>query len=184
MKIQPKNLRSGCLDNNGVNNMKKVIILTLLILSACILSACSKNENTEKYIYETTAYQYINDPNHKELQTKCEDKEQIEIAKRIIKNSEKAFKTSLQEASNYDFGACSTYCPDESVLKRSENIDLSIEYMNTKQDSDSGYIWVKYSVDYYDKAGEIICGRHDAVARWEIKKDGAEWKVVKITEAY
>ena len=80
MKIQPKNLRSGCLDNNGVNNMKKVIILTLLILSACILSACSKNENTEKYIYETTAYQYINDPNHKELQTKCEDKEQIEIA--------------------------------------------------------------------------------------------------------
>ena len=63
MKIQPKNLRSGCLDNNGVNNMKKVIILTLLILSACILSACSKNENTEKYIYETTAYQYINDPN-------------------------------------------------------------------------------------------------------------------------
>ena len=46
---------------------------------------------------------------------KCEDKEQIEIAKRIIKNSEKAFKTSLQEASNYDFGACSTYCPDESV---------------------------------------------------------------------
>lgn len=183
MKIQPKNLRSGCLDNNGVNNMKKVIILTLLILSACILSACSKNENTEKYIYETTAYQYINDPNHKELQTKCEDKEQIEIAKRIIKNSEKAFKTSLQEASNYDFGACSTYCPDESVLKRSENIDLSIEYMNTKQDSDSGYIWVKYSVDYYDKAGEIICGRHDAVARWEIKKDGSEWKVVKITEA-
>lgn len=184
MKIQPKNLRSGCLDNNGVNNMKKVIILTLLILSACILSACSKNENTEKYIYETTAYQYINDPNHKELQTKCEDKEQIEIAKKIIKNSEKAFKTSLQEASNYDFGACSTYCPDESVLKRSENIDLSIEYMNTKQDSDSGYIWVKYSVDYYDKAGEIICGRHDAVARWEIKKDGFEWKVVKITEAY
>lgn len=56
--------------------------------------------------------------------------------------------------------------------------------MNTKQDSDSGYIWVKYSVDYYDKAGEIICGRHDAVARWEIKKDGFEWKVVKITEAY
>ena len=184
MKIQPKNLRSGCLDNNGVNNMKKVIILTLLILSACILSACSQNENTEKYIYETTAYQYINDPNHKELQTKCEDKEQIEIAKKIIKDSEKAFKTSLQEASNYDFGACSTYCPDESVLKRSENIDLSIEYMNTKQDSDSGYIWVKYSVDYYDKAGEIICGRHDAVARWEIKKDGFEWKVVKITEAY
>lgn len=184
MKIQPKNLRSGCLDNNGVNNMKKAIILTLLILSACILSACSKNENTEKYIYETTAYQYINDPNHKELQTKCEDKEQIEIAKKIIKDSEKAFKTSLQEASNYDFGACSTYCPDESVLKRSENIDLSIEYMNTKQDSDSGYIWVKYSVDYYDKAGEIICGRHDAVARWEIKKDGFEWKVVKITEAY
>lgn len=184
MKIQPKNLRSGCLDNNGVNNMKKVIILTLLILSACILSACSKNENTEKYIYETTAYQYINDPNHKELQTKCEDKEQIEIAKKIIKDSEKAFKTSLQEASNYDFGACSTYCPDESVLKRSENIDLSIEYMNTKQDSDSGYIWVKYSVDYYDKAGEIICGRHDAVARWEIKKDGFEWKIVKITEAY
>lgn len=177
-------MRSGCLDNNGVNNMKKVIILTLLILSACILSACSKNENTEKYIYETTAYQYINDPNHKELQTKCEDKEQIEIAKKIIKDSEKAFKTSLQEASNYDFGACSTYCPDESVLKRSENIDLSIEYMNTKQDSDSGYIWVKYSVDYYDKAGEIICGRHDAVARWEIKKDGFEWKVVKITEAY
>lgn len=184
MKIQPKNLRSGCLDNNGVNNMKKVIILTLLILSACILSACYKNENTEKYIYETTAYQYINDPNHKELQTKCEDKEQIEIAKKIIKDSEKAFKTSLQEASNYDFGACSTYCPDESVLKRSENIDLSIEYMNTKQDSDSGYIWIKYSVDYYDKAGEIICGCHDAVARWEIKKDGFEWKVVKITEAY
>lgn len=184
MKIQPKNLRSGCLDNNGVNNMKKVIIPALLILSACILSACSKNENTEKYIYETTAYQYINDPNHKELQTKCEDKEQIEIAKKIIKDSEKAFKTSLQEASNYDFGACSTYCPDESVLKRSENIDLSIEYMNTKQDSDSGYIWIKYSVDYYDKAGEIICGCHDAVARWEIKKDGFEWKVVKITEAY
>lgn len=100
-------------------------------------------------------------------------------SKRIIKNSEKAFKTSLQEASNYDFGACSTYCPDESVLKRSENIDLSIEYMNTKQDSDSGYIWVKYSVDYYDKAGEIICGRHDAVARWEIKRTALNGRSLK-----
>lgn len=162
--------------------MKKLAFPILLLFSICMFSACSKP--SQEYIVENTDYAYMNNESHEELQSKCEDKEQIEIAKRIIKNSEKAFKTSLQEASNYDFGACSTYCPDESVLKRSENIDLSIEYMNTKQDSDSGYIWVKYSVDYYDKAGEIICGCHDAVARWEIKKDGFEWKVVKITEAY
>lgn len=162
--------------------MKKLAFPILLLFSICMFSACSKP--SQEYIVENTDYAYMNNESHEELQSKCEDKEQIEIAKKIIKDSEKAFKTSLQEASNYDFGACSTYCPDESVLKRSENIDLSIEYMNTKQDSDSGYIWVKYSVDYYDKAGEIICGRHDAVARWEIKKDGFEWKVVKITEAY
>lgn len=125
----------------------------------------------------------MNDESQEELQSKCKDEEQIKIAKKIIKDSEKSFKTSLQESSNYDFGACSTYCPDESVIKRSEKIDLSIDYMNTKQDVDNGYIWVKYSVEYLDKQGEVIFGRYDAVSRWEIKKDGSEWKVVKITEA-
>lgn len=183
MKIQPKNLRSGCLDNNGVNNMKKVIIPALLILSACILSACSKNENTEKYIYETTAYQYINDPNHKELQTKFEDKEQIEIAKKIIKDSEKAFKISLQEASDRDLGACSAYCPDKTVLDNASTTNVSIEYLNTKQDGDSGYIWVKYTAEYLDGYGEGFKGSYDVVSRWEIKKENNEWKVTKITEA-
>lgn len=161
--------------------MKKPAFPILLLFSVCMLSACSKP--SQEYIVENTDYAYMNNESNEELQSKCENKEQIETAKRIIKNSEKAFKTSLQEASNYDFGACSTYCRDETVLKRSENIDLSIEYMNTKQDGDSGYIWVKYSVDYYDKAGERIYGCYDVVSRWEIKKDGSEWKVVKITEA-
>lgn len=163
--------------------MKKAIIPVLLILSACVLSACSENETTEKYIVETTAYQYMNDSNNEELQTKCEDKEQIEIAKKVIKDSEKAFKTSLQEASDRDLGACSKYCPDETVLANTDKIDLSIEYMNTKQEGDSGYIWVKYTVEYLDSQGEAIKGCYDAVSRWEIKKDGSEWKVTKITEA-
>lgn len=162
--------------------MKKLAFPILLLFSVCMLSACSKP--SQEYIVENTDYAYMNNESNEELQSKCEDKEQIETAKRIIKNSEKAFKTSLQEASNYDFGACSTYCPDESVLKRSENIDLSIEYMNTKQDGDSGYIWVKYSVDYYDKAGERVYGCNNVASRWEIKKDGSEWRVIKITEAY
>lgn len=161
--------------------MKKFVLPILLLCSACMFSACSKP--SQEYTAENTAYEYMNDESQEELQSKCEDKEQIETAKKIIKDSEKSFKTSLQEASNYDFGACSTYCPDESVIKRSEKIDLSIDYMNTKQDGNSGYIWVKYSVEYLDKQGEVISGRYDAVSRWEIKKDGSEWKVVKITEA-
>ena len=93
--------------------MKKLAFPILLLFSICMLSACSKP--SQEYIVENTDYAYMNNESHEELQSKCEDKEQIEIAKKIIKNSEKAFKTSLQEASNYDFGACSTYCPDESV---------------------------------------------------------------------
>lgn len=161
--------------------MKKLVFPILLLFSICMFSACSKP--SQEYIVENTDYAYMNNESNEELQSKCENKEQIETAKRIIKNSEKAFKTSLQEASNYDFGAYSTYCPDESVLKRSENIDLSIEYLNTKQDGDSGYIWVKYTAEYLDGYGEGFKGSYDVVSRWEIKKENNEWKVTKITEA-
>ena len=61
--------------------------------------------------------------------------------------------------------------------------NVSIEYLNTKQDGDSGYIWVKYTAEYLDGYGEGFKGSYDVVSRWEIKKENNEWKVTKITEA-
>lgn len=161
--------------------MKKLVFPILLLFSICMFSACSKP--SQEYIVENTDYAYMNNESNEELQSKCEDKEQIETAKRIIKNSEKAFKTSLQEASNYDFGACSAYCPDKTVLDNASTTNVSIEYLNTKQDGDSGYIWVKYTAEYLDGYGEGFKGSYDVVSRWEIKKENNEWKVTKITEA-
>ena len=108
---------------------------------------------------------------------------QNEIAKKIIKDSEKAFKISLQEASDRDLGACSAYCPDKTVLDNASTTNISIKYLNTKQDGDSGYIWVKYTAEYLDGYGEGFKGSYDVVSRWEIKKENNEWKVTKITEA-
>lgn len=117
-----------------------------------------------------------------EVQAKCEDKEQIKVAEKVIEKAKTAHKTSAQEASYKDLGELSRYCPDESVLEESDKIDLNIEYLNTKQEGNSGYVWAKRTAEYLDKQGNVIQGVYDSIVRWEITKNGSEWNVTKLTE--
>lgn len=157
--------------------MKRIVLSLLLLLLLCTTAACSNSENVDSQ--DINYYMTESNP---ELQSKCEDKEQIKIAESVIENAKVAYKTSIQEAYGKDLGELSRYCPDESTIEESDKIDLTIEYLNTKQDGDSGYVWVKYSVHYIDKQGKEIQGTYDALSRWEIKKEGSKWKVTKITE--
>lgn len=60
--------------------------------------------------------------------------------------------------------------------------DVSIELVTTKQENGKGYIWVKYSADYYDKDDTLISGNGEAYSRWDIEQLDGKWTVTLIDE--
>jgi len=53
---------------------------------------------------------------------------------------------------------------------------------STGQESDKGYIWIKYSASYYNQKKEVITASADVISRWSITLQNGEWTVAAIDE--
>ena len=57
-----------------------------------------------------------------------------------------------------------------------------LKFVAANFSGDSGYIWVKYSSEAYDKDGEVTFGSLDILSRWELEKKDNQWVVTSIKE--
>lgn len=102
------------------------------------------------------------------------------IAKAVLKEAEEAFSTITDDETAYEaFGKLGSFCiTDSDAVREMHNLD----FIAANFSNDSGYIWVKYSSEAYDKDGEVTFGTWDILSRWELEKVEDKWVVTSIKE--
>jgi hypothetical protein len=101
-------------------------------------------------------------------------------AKEILKEADKALSTiTNNETAKKDFGKLGYLCvTDNEAVKETHKLN----FVAANLSNDSGYIWVKYSTEAYDKDGEVTFGTWDVLSRWELEKTDNKWVVTSIKE--
>ena len=67
---------------------------------------------------------------------------------------------------------------DENVKKA----EAAIELITTEQHDGKGYVWVKYSANYYDANNNLVMGMGETYSRWDIEEKDGTWVVIAIDE--
>ena len=67
---------------------------------------------------------------------------------------------------------------DENVKKA----EATIELITTEQHDGKGYVWVKYSANYYDANNDLVMGMGETYSRWDIEEKDGTWVVIAIDE--
>ena len=101
-------------------------------------------------------------------------------AKKILKEADNALSTiTNDETAEKDFGELGYLCvtDDEAVTEKHK-----LKFVAANFSGDSGYIWVKYSSEAYDKDGEVTFGSWCILSRWELEKKDNQWVVTSIKE--
>lgn len=115
------------------------------------------------------------------MEIQCNDEAQIKIANSLVDKAREILSYCGTE-DNVDTSDCGAlkkyYFFPEDVCKA----DVSIELVTTSQSDDSGYIWVKYSAEYYDEAGNLLMGMAETYSRWDIEKKNGIWVVTAVDE--
>ncbi|MBQ2703934.1 MAG: hypothetical protein IJF58_00135, partial [Clostridia bacterium] len=101
-------------------------------------------------------------------------------AKKFLKEADNALSTiTNNEIAEKDFGKLGYLCvtDDEAVTEKHK-----LKLVAANFSGDSGYIWVKYSSEAYDKDGEVTFGSLGILSRWELEKKDNQWVVTSIKE--
>ena len=116
-----------------------------------------------------------------EMEIECTDETQLKVANDLIAEAKDimSYCGSGDGTNKEDCGALERYYFFDDKAVRA---DVSIELVTTKQENGKGYIWVKYSADYYDKDDTLISGNGEAYSRWDIEQLDGKWTVTLIDE--
>ena len=136
---------------------KKIYIVFIFIINLFCLSACSTQSKDSVELVKHYGQHKVD-----EMKVKCTDDRQLEIANSLVEKARQ-----IMSFTDY---------------KEAKSSDVSIELITTKQENEKGYIWVKYSVSYYDKDNQIITGNSDVISRWDIVLKNGKWTVTEIDE--
>ena len=101
-------------------------------------------------------------------------------AKKILKEADNALPTiTNDETAEKDFGELGYLCvtDDEAITEKHK-----LKFIAANFSGDSGYIWVKYSSEAFDKDGEVTFGSWGILSRWELEKKDNQWVVTSIKE--
>lgn len=159
--------------NNYANDVAVILLLFIIVL----LSGCASS-NSNALVTPEIAIHY-GEEKTKELEMLCEDTTKISVANQLISKAKRNFELKEQNDIQEDYGALLEYkCSNPDVVKSTSKIKL----LTTDQSLHTGYIWVEYSVSYYNQKDELLDGSDSIISRWEIEKDNDEWMVVKIDD--
>ena len=101
-------------------------------------------------------------------------------SKTILKEADNALSTiTNDETAEKDFGELGYLCitDDQAITEKHK-----LKFIAADFSIDSGYIWVKYSSEAYDKEGELTYGSFNILSRWKIEKKDNNWVVTSIKE--
>ena len=158
---------------------KKIYIVFIFIINLFCLSACSTQSKDSVELVKHYGQHKVD-----EMKVKCTDDRQLEIANSLVEKARQimSFTDSNKETIISNCGALEKYFFNHEDYKEAKSSDVSIELITTKQENEKGYIWVKYSVSYYDKDNQIITGNSDVISRWDIVLKNGKWTVTEIAE--
>ena len=142
--------------------MKKFLCAILFLTMVISLSACGGKG-------VSTLVKHYGQEKVDEMEIECTDETQLKVANDLI--------AEAKDIMSY-CGLERYYFFDDKAVRA----DVSIELVTTKQENGKGYIWVKYSADYYDKDDTLISGNGEAYSRWDIEQLNGKWTVTLIDE--
>ena len=164
---------------------RKIIAISIIITAVVIIIAFlhSVFEYTEKNqnIIQDIEKEFFGDEVYSELQIECtaEDREAIQP---VIDLADEAF-SYLGDGDKYElFGKLGKYCYNDytgNIPVASEK--HSIYFLTAKLDNETGYLWVEYFQEGYNKSSEFITARNRK-SRWTLEKLNGEWVVSDILE--
>lgn len=140
--------------------MKKFLCAILFLTMVISLSACGGKG-------VSTLVKHYGQEKVDEMEIECTDETQLKVANDLIAEAKDimSYCGSGDGTNKEDCGALERYYFFDDKAVRA---DVSIELVTTKQENGKGYIWVKYSADYYDKDDTLISGNGEAYSRWDI----------------
>lgn len=157
--------------------MKRIICVLGSFLLLLSIAACGKN-NAEGNL---TLIKHYGQEKVDEMEIQCTDEAQLKIANSLVGKAREILSYCGTD-DNVDTVDCDALKKYYFFSKDANKSDVSIELITTSQSGDSGYIWVKYSAEYYDEAGNLLMGMAETYSRWDIEKVDDVWKVVNIDE--
>lgn len=106
-------------------------------------------------------------------------------AEPILELGEEAFSfMGAKEEAEERFGLLSRYSVTDNKAASQE---CSLDYIISKVDEKSGYVWVAYTRSILDSEGQLLSssGTEDQriLARWSVEKQNDQWVVTRIQEA-
>ena len=161
--------------------MKKVWCIILSIVTVMSLSACGKEESALVKQYGQEMVKYYGEEKVKEMDIKCSDEAQLQVANNLVETA-KSNLSYCGSKNNVDTDSCGAlkkyFYFDENVKKA----EAAIELITTEQHDGKGYVWVKYSANYYDSNNNLVMGMGETYSRWDIEEKDGTWVVIAIDE--
>lgn len=147
----------------------------ILLFSVIIFFAGCVGSNNNTLITPEIINHY-GEEKAKELETICDDSSKISVANQLISKAKRIFELKSQNDNQEEYGALAEYkYSDPKAVKSTSEIKL----LTTDQSLKTGYIWVEYSVLYYNQNDELLSGSDSVISRWDIEKVDDDWMVVK-----
>lgn len=153
--------------------MKKFPFLMLIIVAMLfIFSGCNSNEKNQ------TLINFYGEEKYNELSIICTEKDKIDVANELIETAKTVLLDTQKEYTSSMVGALERYSYYDPTITKA---DVKIELITTEQFSNEGYIWIRYSAQYY-RDNNLISGSQDVISRWTIKQNDNQWYVTLIEE--
>lgn len=161
--------------------IKRVITASLLIVFTFILGFVCYIV----YSNSPTATNYIEEYCGKEIYSELNEGSSPgsrQVLQPIIKKVEKALKfMGNEKKAKKKFGELAIYTPAySSDIDETKVVEANVTFLTAKLYHDTGYLWIKYSQEGYEKNGELSFGSSDIESRITLVKYGDEWTAVKV----
>ena len=161
------------------NWIKYVFVIIIIILLAFAIYIIKNDEQEKKQEQEYTAN--TQEEKVKEMDIKCSDEAQLQVANNLVETA-KSNLSYCGSKNNVDTDSCGAlkkyFYFDENVKKA----EATIELITTEQHDGKGYVWVKYSANYYDANNDLVMGMGETYSRWDIEEKDGTWVVIAIDE--
>lgn len=159
---------------------KKRYMIVIIVINIVCLSACNTQSKDSIELVKYFGQSKVN-----EMKVKCTDKKQLEVANSLI-NKAKQIMSYIGSKNNVNIKSSGAlekyYLFGLEQYQEVTSADVEMKLITTKQENETGYVWVSYSCYYYGKNRQLIVGSNDILARWDIALENGEWTVKNIDE--
>ena len=107
------------------------------------------------------------------------------IGSEVLSLAEVAFSdlSASGAASEEKYGSLARFCPKNRFVNTTVKETHELELVTAHVEENSGYLWIVYSQQCFDNAGDITGGSSNILSRWTIQKQSEGlWEVTDIFE--